>query len=102
MVTIQIRSKKHKGAVFIRQRNSKDNFICKFYPGQERFAQAFQDALLVVEPLEVKQMDKEQLNFAMDMCEDKYAAAKSDKEIEHWARVHTEIHTEIRRRYETD
>jgi len=41
----QIRSPKHPGAVFLKERNSKNNFICKVYPEHETAASIIIQAL---------------------------------------------------------
>ena len=38
-----ITSQKHPGDIFIKVRNTKDNFICKFYAGHQMTAQLFID-----------------------------------------------------------
>ena len=41
----KITSKKHPGAIFFKEEGTKDNFICKFYPGQEFWAGVFQETI---------------------------------------------------------
>ena len=40
MTYVKIQSEKHPGAVFVKERGTKDNFICKVYPGHEAEANA--------------------------------------------------------------
>jgi hypothetical protein len=48
----RITSHKHPGAVFFKKAGTKDDFVCKFYPGHEAEAAAYEASPLLLAALE--------------------------------------------------
>ena len=42
---VRITSPKHPGAIFFKRKGTKDDFICKFYPGKDTEAKIFTSAM---------------------------------------------------------
>lgn len=56
----KITSKKHPNAIFFKTAGTKDDFICKFYPGHEEEAEIFRQAIEKIEPVSLQPPPKEE------------------------------------------